>query len=114
MRGPPLVAELDETSPGHASASAPRVWSPATLSLRPTQPTWYTCYVIGRFIGRGRELASLERMWNARGGQLVLVWGRRRVGKSFLLSRFADGRRSIYFTGTERSADVELAAFSEA
>jgi AAA+ ATPase superfamily predicted ATPase len=49
---------------------------------------------------RERELATLERSWRARGPQLLTVWGRRRVGKSTLLSRFARGKRAVYIYGT--------------
>ena len=52
-------------------------------------------------IGRDQELADLEGSWTqAKAGvpQLAVVWGRRRVGKTFLLSRFASAKRAVYFT----------------
>ncbi|MBI2910050.1 MAG: ATP-binding protein [Chloroflexi bacterium] len=52
------------------------------------------------FFDRERELALLDGAWSAPGAQLVTLWGRRRVGKSTLLSRFASGKRSIYLYGT--------------
>ncbi|HKE97351.1 MAG TPA: ATP-binding protein [Actinomycetes bacterium] len=65
------------------------------------------------FLDRTAELRALERMWSARDGQLALVWGRRRTGKSYLLAHFAEGRRSVFYTATEQSPEVELTAFSE-
>jgi AAA+ ATPase superfamily predicted ATPase len=47
-------------------------------------------------IGRDQELAGLERAWTrARSGvpQLAVMWGRRRVGKTFLLTHFAADNR---------------------
>lgn len=68
-------------------------------------------------IGRDRELADLDRAWqHARSGspQLAVVWGRRRVGKTFLLSRFAEGKRAVYFTATRQdSAERQLARLTD-
>jgi len=65
-------------------------------------------------IDREREVAALDGAANARGGQLAIVWGRRRVGKTYLLEAFSRGRRSLYYTATAQSAPVELAAFTDA
>ena len=42
------------------------------------------------FHDRTRELAALDRAWSrqAAGGQMMLVYGRRRLGKTFLLQRY--------------------------
>jgi AAA+ ATPase superfamily predicted ATPase len=61
------------------------------------------------FFNRERELAQLEAAWSARGAQLVTLWGRRRVGKSTLLSRFANGKRAVYLYGT-RMAERDILA----
>jgi AAA+ ATPase superfamily predicted ATPase len=65
------------------------------------------------FLNRTAELRALERMWRAPDGQLALVWGRRRTGKSYLLAHFAETRRTVFSTATEQSAEVELEAFSD-
>jgi AAA+ ATPase superfamily predicted ATPase len=80
---------------------------------RGTSATWYTCDVAPLFLNRTAELRALERMWKAPDGQLALVWGRRRTGKSYLLAHFARDRRAVFSTATEQAADVELAAFSD-
>lgn len=47
--------------------------------------------------------------------ELAVVWGRRRVGKTYLLTHFAQGKRSIYFTATRQdTADRQLHRFAEA
>lgn len=64
------------------------------------------------FVNRDDELAQLERWW-ASGDPLGLVWGRRRVGKSWLLSRFAEQRRAaVVHTGGGRPAVLELQRLS--
>src|SRR5215469_4051435 len=42
------------------------------------------------FYNRVRELAALDRAWKRRGsgGQMLLLYGRRRLGKTFLLQRY--------------------------
>jgi AAA+ ATPase superfamily predicted ATPase len=54
----------------------------------------------GDFFDREEEMARLEAAWTSPGAQLVTLWGRRRVGKTTLLTRFASGRRSVYLYGT--------------
>lgn len=69
-------------------------------------------------VGRRAELAELSAAWaRAATGQpeLAVVWGRRRVGKTFLLSHFARGKRAVYFTATRQdSDDRQLRRFAEA
>ncbi|HVA43607.1 MAG TPA: ATP-binding protein [Acidimicrobiales bacterium] len=64
------------------------------------------------FVNRESELAALEAWWSHRGGRAGLVWGRRRVGKTALLQRFAEGRRTVFHTGAGRAAVGELVQLS--
>lgn len=70
-----------------------------------------------QLIGRDRELADLGRVWErAKSGrpQLVVMWGRRRVGKTFLLTHFAEGKRTVYFTATRQdSLDRQLVRLTQ-
>lgn len=71
----------------------------------------------GAFLNREDELGRLEEAWTrARAGepQLAVVWGRRRVGKTFLLSHFARHKRAVFFGATEQSEAVELGRLLEA
>ena len=65
------------------------------------------------FIGRSDELKFLEERLAAKGGQLVVVYGRRRIGKTELLRKFCEGKRHIFYSCTESPDAQQLAAFSE-
>jgi uncharacterized protein len=77
------------------------------------------------FVGRDRELATLNRMLEravaggraGRPGRAVLMRGRRRVGKSRLVEEFVDraGVPSLFFTASAQpTRDADLALFTEA
>jgi len=67
------------------------------------------------FVNRSIELRRLGEWWEeSPRGRIALVWGRRRVGKTALLSAFADGRRAIFHTGAGRPAGDELGVLSRA
>lgn len=65
-------------------------------------------------LDRERELRTLEGSARRPGGQLVVVWGRRRVGKTFLLQAFTEGRHAVYYAAAQQSEPVELAGFTDA
>ena len=67
-----------------------------------------------KLLGRNAELARLERVWGdaLTSPQLVLLTGRRRVGKTALVAEFARRRRSVVLTATRESTGVQLARFA--
>lgn len=48
------------------------------------------------FIGRKEELDALEKLYETEGFQMMVVYGRRRIGKSTLLSHFIRGKKAIF------------------
>ena len=53
-----------------------------------------------KFIGRRRELESLETAYQTDGG-FVVIYGRRRVGKTTLIKEFIKDKLAFYFLATE-------------
>lgn len=64
------------------------------------------------FVNRVREIEFLERMFGRAGAQFVVMWGRRRVGKTALLQEFARGRRILYHLGTLSTERMEMERLS--
>lgn len=44
------------------------------------------------FIGRERELATLNKLYESDKFEFVVIYGRRRVGKTALISQFIDDK----------------------
>lgn len=65
------------------------------------------------FIGREREINALEKMYKSDKFEFVVIYGRRRVGKTAIINRFLDGKKSVYFTGVESNAKQNLENFSK-
>ena len=65
------------------------------------------------FIGRERELQSLEKVYAKNGFGMTIIYGRRRVGKSTLITEFIKGKKAIFYTATKVGADRNLELFSK-
>ena len=65
------------------------------------------------FIGRERELATLDKLYESDKFEFVVIYGRRRVGKTALISQFIDDKNAIYFMGVESNAKQNLENFSK-
>ncbi|MBI2864380.1 MAG: ATP-binding protein [Chloroflexi bacterium] len=59
-------------------------------------------------INRERELERLEELWRKTGPALGLLYGRRRVGKTYLLQHFLRRHHGIYFLCAESSSRENL------
>lgn len=60
------------------------------------------------FIGREREIASLEQLYYSDKFEFVVLYGRRRVGKTALINHFINGKNAIFFMGVESNAKQNL------
>lgn len=65
------------------------------------------------FIGRETELQFLNDKYKEKKGQLIVLYGRRRVGKTETLREFCRGKKHIFFSCTQSTDRVQLAKFSK-
>ena len=64
------------------------------------------------FIGREAELEFLQNRYDEKKGQLIVLYGRRRVGKTETLREFCRNKPHIFFSCTQSTDRVQLARFS--
>ena len=57
-----------------------------------------------QFIGRKSELETLQSQYETRKSRLVVVYGRRRVGKSAVIKKFGEDKNFFYFEGVENQS----------
>lgn len=65
------------------------------------------------FIGRESELQFLEGKYRTNGGQLIVLYGRRRIGKTETLKQFCQGKPHVFFSCQECTDKRQLRNFSE-
>ena len=65
------------------------------------------------FYNRVNELNRLNQRYAQNTAQLLIVYGRRRVGKTALLKKFAEDKKHIYFLADLSSEKEQLASFTE-
>lgn len=67
------------------------------------------------FIGRQKELDFLESLYQSNKFEMLILHGRRRVGKSYLLSHFSKfhSENVVYFTGDKSSEKNNVQNFCE-
>ena len=52
-----------------------------------------------KIVGRIQEISELQRLYEAQSPELVAVYGRRRIGKTFLIREFFKNKFAFYHTG---------------
>lgn len=65
------------------------------------------------FIGREAELKFLEDKYQDGRGQLIVLYGRRRVGKTETLREFCKGKPHVFYSCTQSTDKVQLVKFSQ-
>jgi hypothetical protein len=58
--------------------------------------------MIQQFVDRDEELRFLEERFGSAGAELVVIYGRRRIGKTELVARFVKGKPAVYFLADRR------------
>ena len=64
------------------------------------------------FIGREKEKATLDKLYDEKTFQMVVIYGRRRIGKTTLISEFISDKPAIFFTAQEVNDTLNLIQFS--
>ena len=69
-----------------------------------------------KFVGREQELSLLDAQWQAPGARFLVLYGRRRVGKTALLVNWIErsGSRALYWVAAPTSVTAQLRSFSQA
>ncbi|MFZ5967529.1 MAG: ATP-binding protein [Bacillota bacterium] len=65
------------------------------------------------FVGRTNELAELNRLYNKDSFEMAVIYGRRRVGKTYLIHEFCKDKKSIFYVAIEQNDKGALESFSE-
>ena len=69
-------------------------------------------FLMKRFVNRERELDALEEQYTADGASLVVLYGRRRVGKTTLISEFIKDKKAMYFLANEENETLSMKNFT--
>lgn len=64
------------------------------------------------FIGRKKELNSLNQHYQSDQFECAIIYGRRRIGKTELISEFVKEKPNIFFTATQENAATNLQRMS--
>lgn len=67
-----------------------------------------------KFVARNNELQSLEDMYQSDRFEMLVIYGRRRVGKTSLIKQFIKNKPAIYFQGIEATKELNLGYLSNA
>jgi hypothetical protein len=65
------------------------------------------------FIGREKELATLNKLYGEATFQLFILYGRRRVGKTTLLKEFCRNKNAIFYSAEQSNTKNNLDKFSD-
>ena len=68
---------------------------------------------MNEFLGRKKELAFLEEKYKSKNGEFVIIYGRRRIGKTETISHFCKNKNTVFFTCTQTDNKSQLKNFSE-
>ena len=66
------------------------------------------------FLCRDHELQILEQHYCQESSELIVIYGRRRVGKTALINEFVKDKKTIFFPALKANASDNLEALSKA
>ena len=65
------------------------------------------------FINRQNELETLNREYQSSRASFTVIYGRRRVGKTALITEYIQGKQAIYLYATDANLSQQLKAFTK-
>ncbi|QQP28330.1 ATP-binding protein [Lactobacillus ultunensis] len=66
------------------------------------------------FVGREHELNSLNQHYESNNYECAIIYGRRRIGKTELISEFVKDKPTIFYTATQENEEANLTRMSKA
>lgn len=60
------------------------------------------------FIDRKEELSALKKEYEQEGGGMIIIFGRRRVGKTRLIGEFMKGEKGVYYLAADEKDTLQI------
>ncbi|WP_457626249.1 AAA family ATPase, partial [Persephonella sp.] len=64
-----------------------------------------------KFINREKELQTLEKEYKKKNSSFIVIYGRRRTGKTTLIEKFIEDKPSIYFLADLQNERLQIGRF---
>jgi len=65
------------------------------------------------FLDREEELKFLEERFKKGKPELIVLYGRRRIGKTSLIKKFIEGKKAIYYLATKEREEKQAKDISQ-
>ena len=65
------------------------------------------------FIGRKRELKTLQELYQKEGFGMSVIYGRRRIGKSTLIAEFTKDKKTVFYAAAKVGRERNMELFSD-
>ena len=65
------------------------------------------------FVNRTEELDFLEKAYHSKQAEMIVIYGRRRIGKTTLIQQFIANKRSLYYMADKQSEKDLIARFQQ-
>lgn len=69
---------------------------------------------MARLIDREEEIATLERDWDKNENAFIVIYGRRRIGKTRLLEEFCKNKQGVKYTAEDINKRIQIREFKDA
>ncbi|MHA1491170.1 MAG: ATP-binding protein [Promethearchaeota archaeon] len=69
--------------------------------------------MISNFVDRNEELSLLEMEWKKTSGSLIILHGRRRIGKTRLIMEFCSNKKGIFYIAEDTSMQIQINGLKE-